>query len=172
MLTVSVGAQTPEKQIDSLKLRLGIEQNKDTIIKLNTTIARLQKNSTQINEAVETLHHTIRFSKKNQIETGIGDAALLLSQIYLYNINEPDSAFYYTSKAITIFKKADIKNKLSRAYFLRSIAFQIKSDFENQLKNVLLAMEYAEKSKDNVLLALFPCFEYVLSRSTKTSRCP
>ncbi len=145
--------QEQNTKIDSLKVIIKKEQNVDSIIKFTNAIAIIQKNTALVDEAIETLHKNIQFSKKNEKETGVGEASLILSQIYIYNKQELDSSAYYASKAIEIFKRAHIDNKLSRAYFLISIVYQSKSDFENQLKFALLALEYAEKAEDYSMIS-------------------
>ncbi|UPQ77711.1 HAMP domain-containing histidine kinase [Flavobacterium azooxidireducens] len=139
------------KTIDSLKLILQTEKNIDSIIKINNTIAINIKNHISLDDAVTHLHKNVKFSKKHKREFGVGESYLILGHIYIIKA-EHDSSSYYLTKSISIFKNSPLKNKLARAYYLKSIVYQMQSDFSNQLKYALLAQEFAEQSKDYTLI--------------------
>lgn len=139
--------KNPRAKIDSLELVLNQEKNIDSILKLNNAIAIELKNKVSVEDAIDLLHKNVRLAKQHKNLFGAGDSYLILTQIYLTN-SQLDSAEVYVSKSIDIFKTSDFKNKLARAYYLNSVIYQSQSDFTNQLKYTLLAVENAEKSKD------------------------
>lgn len=146
-------SQTSEQKMDSLKLNLKSEKNIDSIIEINYEIAELQMSSQSIDEASKTLHNLLKYSVKNKREIGIGKASLLLARIFDAYKHQTDSALYYVNDAIRILKKENANLELIHAYLVKTHIYESQSDYENQLRNGLLALEVAKKTKDNVQIS-------------------
>ena len=138
--------------LDSLNIKLRKEKNIDTILAINNKIAIELKNNGAVDDALKVLHKNIKLGEKHNKNIGIGGAYLVLTNIYLYN-SILDSAQYYNEKAIYVFSKIKSPKNLAKSYLQKSVIFQSKSDFKNQLKFALLSLEFAKKTNDNIMLS-------------------
>lgn len=143
--------QANESKLDVLRSKLTKETNRDTLIKIKNAIAIELKNNNSFEEAIAYLHSNINHCTGIKYEVGQAESYLILGQIYI-NSGSLDSADFYLSKSIKIFSKAELKNKLSRAFFLTGILYQSKSDHTNHLRFTRLALQKAEECKDYQLL--------------------
>ncbi len=147
-------SQTVHQKIDSLKLILIKESNIDTIINIKYNIAALQMNNQLINEATTTLQNLLHYSTINKREIGAAKSSLLLGRIFVAYKHQNDSASYYIDNAIKLLKKTNTNTELIQAYMIKTRIYESQSDFENQLKSNLLALEIAKNSKDNYQIAI------------------
>lgn len=147
-------SQSTQQKIDSLKFILGSEKNIDSIIKINYDLAVLQMTNQTIDDATNTLHTAIKVSAKNKKDKEEARASLLLGKIFMAYRQQNDSALYYLDKSIKVLKNTDANEELIRAYLYKARIFESQSDFENQLKIDLLALEVAKKIKDDFQISL------------------
>ena len=148
----SFGQNQMSDKLNLLKKQLSNERNIDSILKLNNTIAIELKNNSAVDEAKELLHKNIKLSTKLNKQNSKAAALIILSKIFIQS-SVLDSANFYTDKAIFIYKKIKLKDKLAKAFLVKSVIYQSQSDFKNQLKYNLLSLEVSKEINDYPSLA-------------------
>ncbi|MCG8326511.1 MAG: ATP-binding protein [Chitinophagales bacterium] len=107
----------------------------------------MQRGSAQLDSLLEVVQ-TMSDSKER---------AIVYKDIaFAYYFSDPDKCIAYCDTLYSLSKKIGYKKGVSSQYYLRSVAYYIKEDYEKAIENCTLTIEYtrAHNFKDNELIAL------------------